>query len=74
MLIIFAVIVGIIAIPAIMVSASSGPFSAIAGIVALSVAVVGAIIGIAGFISTVISYIQALVYLGKAYSILIAPV
>ncbi len=73
MLIIFAVIVGIIAIPAIMASASSGPFSAIAGIVALSVAIAGAIIGIAGFISTVISYIQALVYLGKAYSILIAP-
>jgi hypothetical protein len=73
MLIIFAVIVGIIAIPAIMASVSSGPFSAITGVVALSVAIVGAIIGIAGFISTVISYIQAVVFLSNAYHILIAP-
>jgi len=73
MLVIFAVIVGIIAIPAIMASVSSGPFSAITGVVALSVAIVGAIIGIAGFISTVISYIQAVVFLSNAYHILIAP-
>jgi hypothetical protein len=73
MLVIFAVIVGIIAIPAIMASVSSGPFGAVAGIVALSVAIVGAIIGIAGFISTVISYIQAVVFLSNAYHILIAP-
>jgi len=73
MLVIFAVIVGIIAIPAIMASVSSGPFGAVAGIVTLSVAIVGAIIGIAGFISTVISYIQAVVFLSNAYHILIAP-
>jgi hypothetical protein len=73
MLVIFAVIVGIIAVPAIMASVSSGPFGAVAGIVALSVAIVGAIIGIAGFISIVFSYIQAVVFLSNAYHILIAP-
>jgi hypothetical protein len=73
MLIIFAVIVVIIAIPAIGATISSGPFSAITGVVALSVAIVGAIIGIAGFISTVISYIQAVLLLSNAYHILIAP-
>jgi len=73
MLAIFVVIVVIIAIPAIATTVSTGPFGAIAGIVALSMAIVGLIIGVAGFISTVISYIQVWVYLSKAYSILIAP-
>jgi len=73
MLAIFVVIVVIIAIPAIATTASTGPLGAIAGIVALSMAIVGLIIGVAGFISTVISYIQVWVYLSKAYSILIAP-
>jgi len=73
MLAIFVVIVVIIAIPAIATTVSTGPLGAIAGIVALSMAIVGLIIGIAGFISTVISYIQVWVYLSKAYSILIAP-
>jgi len=73
MLVIFAVIVVIIAIPAIMASTSSGPLGTVAGIVTLSVAIAGAIIGIAGFISTMISYIQSVVFLSDAYRILIAP-
>jgi hypothetical protein len=73
MMAIFFVIVVFIAIPAIAGLASTNPLGAVSSIVALSIAIVGLIVGIAGFISTVISYIQVWIYLGKAYSILIAP-
>jgi hypothetical protein len=72
MLAIFIVIIVIIVLPFVAEAFAAGGFVA-AIIIAIIVAIISSILALGAIISTVVSYIQAWLYLGQAYSILIAP-